>query len=207
MDSRNKAYILNVQKNEAHDLDYDAYLIPFENSEFLGARIMGIQPFKVSRPIYFLTDFIQMIDYDYIDNEKGVPLLSNRLLKLLQSKEQSNLSILPVTLVSDCYLDSRFDKNGTLKSDVPFNSNFSLIQLQKFTDVFDAKNSEYDIDEDDGEVEYIDKLVLTCARKSFPPIFKIKEDLTCLFVNGEVKEAIELAGLKGCVFEEVEVSK
>jgi hypothetical protein len=202
-----KAYLLEVEKNEEHDLDYDAFCIPYEGNEFLGANLMGTRLFDFPTPIYFLTDFRFIEDWDCIDNDRGIPIISSKLLKALNEVGQFNHRSIPICMISDSYLKDRFDPSGNLKEEVPSNPNFCTLHLLEYTKVFDYQLSTFDADPDDEtEVEYIDELVLKGPKNGFPPIFRIEEDLTLLFVSEEAKLKIESVGIRGCLFEEVRVS-
>lgn len=205
-----KVYTLEVQNNEIQDLDYDAYALDFEGLGYLGARLMIPREFSCPNPMCFLTDFRFIADWDYIDNDQAIPILSDRFVQVLQSIGEFNHRVLPITMIDDSYLEHQFDENSNLKSEVGRNSAFCALHLLEYTDVFDFENSDFELDDydDDSEPEvgYIDELVLKEPENGFPPIFRIKEDLTLLFVSEEAKQAIEKEGLVGCIFEEVEVS-
>jgi hypothetical protein len=40
----------------------------------------------------------------------------------------------------------------------------------------------------------------------FPPLFRLDESRSKLFISEEAKRALELSDIKGCIFEPIEVS-
>lgn len=77
----------------------------------------------------------------------------------------------------------------------------------KFTDAFDFDASEYTpIPDRPDRVRFIRKLVLREPAGGFPPLFKIKQKASPLFITEKTRAALESNGIVGCVFSEVAVS-
>lgn len=50
------------------------------------------------------------------------------------------------------------------------------------------------------------KISFTRTKNGFPPLFKMEENLADIFVSQKGKEALEKQNIKGCIFEQIEVS-
>lgn len=211
---KNQAYKIEVEAIPQIDMDYNAnVMMHFDNYDLMAGWMMGtssdIRKFTFEPPqqLYVLADFHWKVqERDYVDNNFQMPLFSNRFLELVHELGKVEYDQIPVSLIDDTYFDPLFDENNNLRTEVPHNSNYSAIRLADYIDVFDYDRSEYDKSElFEGELDYIDQLILKAPADGFPPIFRIKEDLTLLLVNGALKAAIEKAGLSGFTFEAVEV--
>ena len=77
----------------------------------------------------------------------------------------------------------------------------------KFTDALDFDASEYTpVPDRPDRARVIKRLVLREPAGGFPPIFKIKQKASSLFITEKTREALESNGIVGCVFSEVAVS-
>lgn len=203
----NIVYKLIVEKEERNDMDHDAVCLPFEGEDMLGANMMDIDDFEHPDTLYFLANFDYIPERDYVDNDVLIPIMSSKLLDLIRGLGAFHLSIIPVNLIDDTYFGERFDVNGSLLNEVPFNGNFGAVQFKQYTEAFDYDKSDFITDELFPEdVSFVRKHVLRTPENGFPAIFKIKEDLRYIFVDHRFKSACEMSGLKGCNFQEVEVS-
>lgn len=209
---KNKAYIIEVSPIEEVDMDYNANALPFEGSDKIGAWMMGVSSdmgkweYQPPSLLNFLADFHWKVhEQDFIDNDLQIPIFSNRFLELIERIKSVPLEKIPVNLIDDTYFNPLFDEKGDLKPEVPHTSNFKAIKLVSFSEnLFDYEKSKYDMDElFEGEIDYIEELVLKTPEEGFPPIFKIKEDIQLLLVNGVVKKRAEESGYRGFTFNEV----
>jgi len=75
-----------------------------------------------------------------------------------------------------------------------------------FADFFDRDASDYKESKTIPGRIRVRHLVLDCPENGFPPMFRIQASRTKIFVNGEVKQALEAMGATGMRFFPVEVS-
>ena len=211
---KDKAYKIEVAAIPEIDMDHNAnVMMHFDNYDLMAGWMMGtssdIRNFSFEPPqqLYVLADFHWKVqERDYVDNNFQMPIFSNRFLELVNELGTVEYDQIPVSLIDDTYFDPLFDENNNLRAEVPHNPNYSAIRLANYSDVFDYEKSVYSEGElFEGEIDYVDRLVLKAPIDGFPPIFRIKEDLIFLLVNGAVKTAIEKAGLSGFSFEAIEV--
>jgi len=200
-----EVYKLNWDFNHSGDPEKDAFHLPFKNDNEFGADIISTRNFDAPEQIYFQANFNLIPKYDYPLTSLMVPVLSDRMIKLINGLGEITLRLIPVIMISDTYFDELFDLDNRLKPDVPVNTGYKIVQLMTYLKAFDYENSIY---EEDFilPVGHINKMVLKKPQGGFPPIFRIEEKAGEIFVSKETKEALESAGIKGCVFEEVEVS-
>jgi hypothetical protein len=111
-------------------------------------------------------------------------------------------------MMDDTYLDGYCDRHGKLKSEVLINRDYVAIQIMKYTDAFDFEASEYTRDPDRPDrARLIRKLVLKEPSTGFPPIFRIEQKASSLFVTERTRQALEANEIVGCVYSEVMVSE
>lgn len=203
----NKVYKIKPVKNSKIDADYDAYCNDFKGKEMIGINMMRIKNFNPPAVLYFTADFSSIPSSDFPFIDLSFPVFSVRMFEILKSVRDFEYNVIPVTMLDDSYLEGQFDKNGTLKSDVPYNDNYLAVQFKSFENVFDYKNAKYQPDlvfPDD--VGVIEKLVLKSPKDGFKSIFKIKEAMEYVFVSERAKQVLEDNNIKGCAFEEVETT-
>lgn len=200
-----KVYKLNWDFNHSGDPEKDAFYLPFKNDNEFGADIISTRDFDFPEQIYLQANFNLIPEYDYPLTSLMVPILSNRMIEILNALGEINIRLLPVVMISDTYLDELFDSNYKLKPEVPVNTEYKIVQMMSYFKAFDYENSEY---EEDFilPVGHINKLILKKPQGGFPPIFRIEERASEIFVSQKAKEALEAANIKGCVFEPVETS-
>jgi hypothetical protein len=75
-----------------------------------------------------------------------------------------------------------------------------------FADLLDREASRYKESKALPGSLRVRHLVLACPQNGFPPMFRVLHDETKIFVNGEVKQALEAMGATGMRFFPVEVS-
>jgi hypothetical protein len=144
------------------------------------------------------------IDYPYIPDIEFWPIISRRMLDVLLSVRSFSHQVIP--LVST-HVDGFFpnDEERRKASLLIRNHNFIILQLLEHFDGLDRDRTEHTstFDESDPELELIDitgEMVLKEPPNGFPPIFRVKERETYLYVSAEAKEALEKAGIKGLSF-------
>ena len=200
-----KVYKLNWDFNHSGDPEKDAFHLPFKNDNEFGADIISTRDFDFPEQIYLQANFNLIPEYDYPLTSLMVPILSNRMIEIINALGEINIRLIPVVMISDTHLDELFDSDNKLKPEVPVNTDYKIVQMMSYFKAFDYENSEY---EEDFilPVGHINKLILKKPQGGFPPIFRIEEKASEIFVSQKVKEALEAANIKGCVFEPVETS-
>lgn len=201
-----KVYKLHYDFNHLMYADFDSFHIAFESSNLIGANMISTRDFKLPEKIYFQANFNIISNYDYPITDLGIPIMSKRMINILLKIKDFKFREIPIVMIDDTFMSDLFNSNGELVMDVPVNNNFIALQLMETCIAFDYENSIY---EEDFilPVGYIKKLVLQEPKNGFPPLFKIEESLADIFVSQEAKETLEEQNIKGCIFEEIEVSK
>jgi|GEM_PF-1137364 len=203
-----KVYELKLKYDHLVDMDYDAFVLPFKNIEDFRFNIGGIEKVTINQPLYLignLTVMPEKTDYPIIDI--GISVMSNNMISILESQSQLNLNKIPVKTLDDTYLGKRFDWRGNLKNDILNNDAYSILQILEYSESFDYENSVFrPLRSNPNMPGVIKKLVLKEPKDGFSSIFKIKEKSSKLFISAQAKEALEANDIKGCVFEEVEVT-
>lgn len=204
----NRIYVLNWDYTHSQDMERDAYHIPFPDSNkssiiFLSDKYLN----KLPKHIYFRSNLSILNDIDFPLNDLKIPVVSQKMMNILNGCGVFRSITTPVSMLDDTYLDNPFDQNGTLKITVQKNERFLVLTLPDREDCFDQIKSIYEPSELNPSIPgFINTLVLIQS-VSLPPIFRIKEAPSKLFVTEKTKEALELNNVKGCVFEEVETSQ
>ena len=108
-------------------------------------------------------------------------------------------------MLQDTYLLPKFDKNRDLMPNVPINDSFSAVQFNSYCECFDKEASEFIAYEGLNSIT-ITNLVLKEPTTGFPPIFKIEEQISSLFITEKTKLSFESNGVKGVVYQSVKTS-
>ena len=166
--------------------------------------MMGINSFDYPKRIYFYADFLSIPFFDFVYIDLTFPVISKRMFNTLMFAREVDCGTIPVTMIDDNFLGDPFERDGMLKPKIKINNDYVALQIKKFSDVFDYKNSIYEPDlMFPEEVGIVAKLVLKEKRLGFPTVFKIKEAPEHLFVNADTKRELERNEIQGCVFEHV----
>jgi hypothetical protein len=147
-------------------------------------------------------DLFVYTDYPYILETRLWPIMSRKMLVVLLSLGNFSHQLIPVTF--KCVSDFLSPYEKIQETSSIFNYNFLIIQLLEHLDAFDMDRSDYTKTpyESNPKAERINihKMVLKEPVNGFPPIFRVKEDETSLYVSAEAKEALEKAGIQGLDF-------
>ncbi|MFY7827952.1 MAG: imm11 family protein [Flectobacillus sp.] len=206
------AYILKWDIYHSEDPGYDAFCVAKEKYLSLSVHLSlfanddwrhksGFLPPKI---LYFQSNFDMIPQYDYPYTDLYTPIISKRMLKVLLEISSFDYSAIPVTMIDFTYLEKPFDEEGNLKSDVPVNNDYVAIYLLNHLDIIDFDNSSFE--KGFLDVLFFSNLVIKEPELGLPSVFKLKDYQVPLFVSSEAKEALERNGIKGCVFEPVEVT-
>ena len=148
---------------------------------------------------------IQIEGLDYIVTNPDLPVMSKRMLSVLESVGYFPHQTISVT-IEDTVLVTGTD--GKLQPSGKINTDYVAVQLLEQLDIFDRKKSIYEPSFiNPNDVGDIDKLVLKVPPQGLPPIFRIKDNRTYLYVSPEAKTALEEAGITGIRFVRIDLSK
>lgn len=202
-----KIFSLNWDYNHSGDMERDAFHIPFENSNkastiFLNPRYKDKLPDKV----LFRANFNTIPNVDYPLTDLNIPILSDRMITLLNEEGDFEAIFTNVIMIDDTYLGEVFNSNNVLKEEVNINSSYKAITIVNREDCFDFENSVFEPSElNPNKPGFINKLVLK-ESSDLPVIFRINESPSKLFVTENAKLILEKNNIKGCVFEEIETT-
>lgn len=201
-------YILKHDYTHSGDPERDAFHVPFQYSDrastiFLNPKYKD----KLPNIIYFQANFNLIPDFDYPLTDLSIPVMSKGMLGILKGVKAFESFEVPIVMFDDTFLGERFDNDGRLKSEVNKEESYQALVIVNRESCFDFERSEFTLSTiDPSKPGVISEIVLAEPENGFPPIFRIAETPSTLFVSQSAKEALEAAGIKGCVFEEVEVS-
>jgi hypothetical protein len=203
----NKIYSLNWDSNHIVDDNLDAYHLTFQNSEM--ATLLFLHPkYKDKLPLelLFRANFNLIPKVDYPLTDLNIPILSNKMISILQECGNFDAIFTDVIMIDDTYLDNIFNSEGTLKNEVKIDKSYKALTIINREDCFDFKNSIYMPNELNPSIPgYIKKLILK-KKSNFSPIFRIKESSSTLFITELAKNKLQQNDIEGCVFEEVETT-
>lgn len=205
-----RIYKLKLDTSRAGDPAYDAVILPSQDSNnyrhyFLNPNLYPQE--KLPAQILFLANFHYLPELDFIFNDAGLVTISKRVLDLLSGLSDVKITAVPVVLIDDTFQGEKFDKEGSLRTDVPINDRYFAIRLEKLDSYFDFELSEFKPQRSNPQYPaLIRKLVLQRPAGGFPPVFRTKEKVSDLFVTSLIREALEKINVKGCFFEDVQVN-
>jgi len=203
-----KLYILNWDYNYIRDKERDAYHLPFENSD-KASTIFSNPKYKSKLPdkIYFKANFNVIKDIDYPLTDINTPIVSHRMLQIIERIGEVKMIKTPVIMVDDTSEKILPIGDKETRDDIDFIDTFYAITLlERQEGYFNSQLSEFDLNELNPLIPgYIKKLVLRVDDK-LPPIFRIKEIPSKLFITSLVKKSLEKSEVKGCTFETVDTA-
>ncbi|MEW5675622.1 hypothetical protein ABGT15_04860 [Flavobacterium enshiense] len=182
--------------------------IPFEDEKDISFFMSGIEKHKLPEKICFGADFNVIPKSDFPINSLLLNILSKKMLSILNELGNFKHTLVPIVFFNHKELEAYHIEEGIGLDDLRIkNNDYIALQLLEYIDAFNKEKSVFEehylYPEKVGSIR---ELVLKEPLNGFPPIFKIEEDSTLLFITEEAKSALESAGVKGCEFEEVEVS-
>ncbi len=130
---------------------------------------------------------IQISDFPSV--KEDWPIMSRKMLDILLSVGDFPHQAIPVVM------SNVFD-NPPIEA---FH-NFVAVQLLEHLNIFDWENSVYETVEDRPDIvepNSIEDLVLVEPEGGFPPLFRVKQIRTRLFISSAAKQALEAADIQG----------
>jgi hypothetical protein len=203
-------YILHCDYSHSEDSERDALHFPFAEDDkityyFSNPLLYGEE--LLPKVIYFQANFQVVPYYDFPLTDLSIPVVSTKMLSVLKNVGDFDCLEIPVIMVDDTYLDKKFDENGNLKNDVPSIDSYKAIRLPSLISCFDYDKSEYKPSRSNPKLpSRITRVALKQTNGSFPPIFRVDVVSSEIFISQMAKDELEQSGIKGCVFQEVEVS-
>lgn len=206
-----KIYQIILDTSRQGDADYDAVIIPNEESNkwrhyFLNPHLYP--PEILPSEISFLANFQRISGRDLLFTDSGIFIASQRMVNLLAEIGGLDFLKVPCLMIDDTYLGERYDECNELRADVPINKAFYALRFSSLGNYFDPSNSIYrPLRSNPSMPGRIKKLVLKAPRTGFPLIFRTQEKISSLFVKEVIKDIIEKNNIEGCYFEEIEVTQ
>ena len=187
------------------DIDYDVFHIKFKYSDRASGMFLNNKySEKYPRKVFFRANFDIITKMDYLLTDINTPILSNKMIKVIESIKTFNAIYTETIMIPDTYLGEPFDKNGELNSEINENIDYKILTLIGRENCFNHKYSDYIPSEiDPKKVGFIKKLVINYSEQ-LPPIFRIQESPSKLLITENVKNALEENNINGCIFEKVE---
>lgn len=192
------AYELTPDPSHLGDDDFDATLVRFEGWETL-AGLIPQEPLAIPENVFFEANVETLKSIDYPINDASWPIMSARMLAVLNSIGSFEHRAFPVVMLDDTVPpEKRFDQSGKPRAGVAV-SGFFAVQITKYTEAFDWERSEYDRDEVfPGEVYLIHRLVLRDI--VLPPLFRMTARSRPLMISSAGRTALDKAGIRGIEF-------
>ena len=196
----NKNYVLSWDTSHLIDVDTDAWLVKFPDSENI--RLSLFKEYDLPERIEFdaIFDVIQTSDFPI--NDVSWPLMSKKMLNTLLDVGNFSHKAIPVVMV-DCQVISY--ENSVAKRSEKEDHRFVAVQLLEHLDAFDWEKSVYEAHPRlPNRVSFIKKLVLKEPSGGFPPLFRLSVRPSPLFVSGEARAALEQEGIQGVIYQDLE---
>lgn len=182
------------------DMDNDITHIKFPGSQDLGSKMMGVKDTELPNILYFQANFRVIPRIDYPIPDLSLFIVSGRMLDALKECGFFEYRSIPIVLIDDTYFGKIFNDNNELNTGFKINTDYLAIQLMRYTDAFDYEKSEYKSSRAfPDEVGVIKKLALK-ESENYPPVFKIKEKPSRIFITEQTKNNLVSRGIQGCEF-------
>jgi hypothetical protein len=205
-----KVYKVNWDFEHSGDMERDAFHISFPDDDKIMYFFSSPEMYSedlLPKEILFQANFNLIPNYDYPLTDLQIPILSVRMLNTLEEIRCFDYYAVPVIMIDDTYMEERFNEDGNLNIKVPTNKDYVAVRLSNLLDSFDYENSDFRALRSNPKAPgRIKKLVLKEPKLGFPPMFRVNVISSTLFVSEEAKIALEQNKIKGCVFEEVEIT-
>jgi hypothetical protein len=143
----------------------------------------------------------EVIDYPYTDVRW--PIMSKRMLDTLSSVGNFRHRAYPLAMI-DCKQVYNKALDRKTNSGIEYH-NFFAVHVLEDLDIFDWENSVYERDSEVPDVIWeTEKIVFKKPLTGFPPLFRVVNFETYLYVSAEARTALEAAGIRGVNFIQAE---
>lgn len=203
-----KIYKILPETNHSGDPGRDAFFVPFQDARQLKIsfwKIDNIPDTLSTNTIYFEANFDLIAIYDFPYLDVSIPVMSDKMIRSIDPRGIVNWDLYPVIMLKDTYLESKFDENKKLRANVPIDTRFSAIHFKSYFECFDYEKSKFITYQGSTSITITD-MVLKNQSVDFPSMFRIKEEISSLFVTEETKIKFEENNVKGIVYNEIKTS-
>ena len=202
-----KAYTIDFDYNHSGDPERDAFHLPFEHSD-KASTIFSNPKYESRLPsrIRFQGNFNLLPEYDYPLTDLQIPVMSKRMVEVFRGLGGTNFKEIPVEIIDDTFFGEKFSSKGELLPQVPVIKDYRAIFIIEYSNAFDYENSSYQMSTiNPAKPGYIETVVLTEKKGILPPLFRIKEASSHLFISEQAYLALNEINAKGIDYQEVEV--
>jgi hypothetical protein len=186
------------------DLGSHAQVVPFEGYVQVSISMSDpSEPVEFPNPVEFygLLSTIRQTDFPVV--EEGWPLMSKRMVEVLESVGSFPHRVLPTRILkgdigrSPAEGDRRFDEQGNFNPEF-YSDDYVLLQLTEHLDAMDLERSVYRrYDPEINSVSGLRKPFFKDIGRDYPPIFRLSHCEVFLFISDVAKQALEAAGIQG----------
>jgi hypothetical protein len=203
-----KAYkLLPDCENVNPDLGSHAQVVPFDGVEQVSPAMSSTsEQVEFPVPVEFQGLLSTIRQTDFPAAEDGWPLMSKRMLAVLESVGPFPHRVLPARIIEgrigrSLAEDPRYDEQGKLKPDF-YTDDYVLLQLTEHLDAVDLDRSIYDIYHTDVKmISGLSKPIFRDIGQEYPPIFRCTQSPVDIFITEKAKRALEFAGILDiCLF-------
>lgn len=198
------AYLLRPSPDHVNkDLGYDAELLPFDGSDIFDYSISETEEIAGCPVPVELRGFLRTVrQTTYPVTQPRLPLISKQMLEVLESVGSfpHNAIFARITdgVIGQHLSDntSHYDAENNLKPEY-YTDDYVILHLTTHLDAMDLERSEYGrYNPKTNLVRLVDKFIFKDIGYEFPPIFRLTNCPTDLFISEAAKEALEAAGMK-----------
>jgi hypothetical protein len=205
VESKVKAYrLMHTTETMNLDLGFHAQVVPFEGIDQISVAMSDpSEPIELPNPVEFqgLLSTVRQTDFPVI--EEGWPVMSKRMVEVLESVGSFPHRILPTRILdgdigrSLAEGDRRFDEQGNFKPEF-YTDDYVLLQITEHLDAMDLERSVYRrYDPEINSVSGLRKPFFKDIGREYPPIFRLSNCEVFLFISDAAKQALEAAGIRG----------
>lgn len=200
-----KAYrLMHDPETMNQDLGSHAQVVPFEGYEGVSTDMSNLsEPVEFPNPVQFHGLLSTVRQTDFPVTEEGWPLMSKRMVAVLESVGSFPHRVLPTRILegdigrSIAEGDRRFDEQGNFKPEF-YMDDYVLLQITEYLDAMDLERSVYRRYEPElNMVSGLRKPVFKEIDREYPPIFRPTHSPVDLFISDAAKLALEAAGIQG----------
>ncbi len=160
------------------------------------------------KKIFARANITHVVKFDFIANDLKIPIVSQRFIDASKISDCDEFDIIPLILIDDTFIGEFFDNEGNVKNEVNTVEGYFTLKFKIQQNYCDKDNSIFiKLASKPNSLGLIRKIVLKAPQSGFLKIFRIKETVSKLFVSGTMKKDLESMNIKGCIFEEVEVTQ
>ena len=178
--------------------DYDAEVIdPKRYGKDINRYFYRPEPIVEFERIEMEGTLFMFQGIDYLYTRPKIPVMSRRMLYVLNS-----VGTFPHQIITVSIKDNESSEYDIYKPSGKYNRHeYVAVQILENSDFFDYEKSEYRIDKNNpNRVKSIRQAVFKEPPEGFPPLFRIPEDKSGLYVSPQARAALEEANITGINF-------